>query len=72
MGGGKRERPPSNEFAIVDHAVGVQGSVGDEEADDNVDEESNLAGDVEEEEILGQPSEEPKLQGSEEGRVHCP
>lgn len=41
------QRPKSDEFAIVDHAVGVKGSVSDEEADDNVDEESNLAGDVE-------------------------
>lgn len=46
--------------------------VGDKEADKDVDEEGELAGDVEEEEILGETSEEAELQWSEEGRVDCP
>lgn len=62
----KEKGPESNEFAIIDHAVGVKVSVGNEEADDNVDEESNLAGDVKKEEIFRQSSEEAELQWSEE------
>lgn len=44
--------PSGNEVAIVDEAIGVRVSVGNEEGDDDVEEESELAGDVEEEEIL--------------------
>lgn len=46
--------------------------VGDGEANEDVDEESELAGDVEKEQIIRQASEEAKFEGSEEGRVDCP
>lgn len=64
--------PSGNEVAIVDEAIGVRVSVGDEEGDDDVEEESELAGDVEEEEILRQASEEGEFEGGEEGGVDCP
>lgn len=57
---------------IVDHAVGVSVAVGDEETDDDVDEEGELASDVEEEQVLGESSEEPELQWGEEGGIHGP
>lgn len=47
-------------------------SIGNEEANENVEEESDLAGTVEEEQILRQTSEEGELQRSEERRVHSP
>ena len=47
-------------------------TIGDEEANDNVDEKRELASNVEEEEVLWEASEESKLEGSEERRVHCP
>lgn len=47
-------------------------TIGDEEADDDVDEECKLAGDVEEEEVLRESPEESELQGREEGGVHRP
>ena len=47
-------------------------AIGDEEANDNVDEKGELTSDVEEEEVLWEASEESKLEGCEEGRVHCP
>lgn len=60
------EVPESDEFAVVDDAVGVEVTVGNEEANDDVDKEGELAGDVQEEEVLREASEEPKLQRSEE------
>ena len=59
-------------FAVVDHAVGMEVSVGNEEADYNVDEKGELAGDIQQEEVLGESFEEPKLQRSEGGGVDCP
>lgn len=56
-----RDRPKSNKVAIVDHAMWVKVSVGDEEADDNVDEKRNLAGDVEDEEVLWKTPKETKF-----------
>lgn len=47
-------------------------TIGDEEADNNADEEGELAGNVKEEEVLGESSEEAKLQGREEGGVDRP
>lgn len=47
-------------------------AIGDEEVDDNVDKEGELAGDIEEEEVFGESSEETELQGREERRVHRP
>lgn len=67
-----RYLPDGNEFAIVDEAVGVRVPVGDEEGDEDVEEERELAGDVEEEEILRQASEEGEFEGGEEGGVDCP
>lgn len=52
--------------------MGVEVAVGDEEADDDVDEKGELACDVEQEEVVRQTSEEAELQGGEEGRVDCP
>lgn len=46
--------------------------IGDGEADEDVDEKGKLTGDVEEEEVLRESSEEPELQGREEGGVHRP
>jgi len=46
--------------------------ISDEKSDDDVDEESELAGNVKEEDLLRQASEEAELHGSEEGRVHRP
>lgn len=59
-------RPNGDEFTIVDHAVRMGISIGNEEENDDVDEESNLSSDVEKEQIFGESSEEAKLQGSEE------
>jgi hypothetical protein len=56
----------------VDNAVGVGVTIGYKEANDDVDEEGELASNVEEEEVLWEASEESKLQGREEGGVHCP
>uniref|UniRef100_M1D7F4 Potassium channel SKOR n=1 Tax=Solanum tuberosum TaxID=4113 RepID=M1D7F4_SOLTU len=47
-------------------------SIGNKEENDDVDEESNLAGDIEKEQVFRESSEEAKLQGSEEGGVHRP
>lgn len=47
-------------------------TIGDEEANDNVDEKGELTSNVEEEEVLWEASEESKLEGSEERRIHCP
>lgn len=47
-------------------------AIGDEEADDDVNKEGELAGDIEEEEVFAESSEETELQGGEEGRVHRP
>lgn len=42
-------RPNGDEFTIVDHAVRMRVSIGNEEENDDIDEESNLAGDIEKE-----------------------
>lgn len=56
----------------MDNAVRVSVTIGYKEANDDVDEEGELASNVEEEEVLWEASEESKLEGCEEGRVHCP
>ena len=43
----RKQVPNGDVFAVVDHAVGVGVAIGDEEADDDVDEEGELADDVE-------------------------
>lgn len=58
--------------AVVDDAMGVDVPIGEKEAEEDVDEKGELAGDVEEEDLLGQASEEAKFHWSEERRVHCP
>lgn len=65
-------KPNGDEFTIVDHAVRMRVSIDNEEENDYVDEESNLAGDIEKEQIFRESSEEAKLQWSEEGGVHRP
>lgn len=47
-------------------------SIRNKKENDDVDEESNLAGNVQKEQIFGESSEKPKLQGSEEGGVNRP
>ena len=61
-----------DEVAVVDEAVRVWIGVGDEKGDPDVEEEGELAGDVEKEEILRQASEEGEFERGEEGGVDCP
>lgn len=51
---------------IIDDAVGVRVSIAYKKVDDNVDEKSNLPGNVKDEELLLQSSEESELQWSKE------
>lgn len=65
-------RPESNGGGLVNHAVGVIVPVSNKELEDDVDEEGNLAAEVEPEELAREAPEEAKLHWSEEGRVYCP
>lgn len=44
--------PEGNKIAIIDDAVGVGVSIAYKKVDDNVDEKSNLPGNVKDEELL--------------------
>lgn len=67
-----KQVPESNWGVLIDHTVGLTVSVGNEKLQNDVDEKSNLADNVEHKEVFVKSSEEAKLHGSEERRVHCP
>lgn len=48
----KSNWPEGNKIAIIDDAVGVGVSIAYKKVDDNVDEKSNLPGNVKDEELL--------------------
>lgn len=64
--------PEGDALVAVDSSVWLSVTKGDEEADDDVDEKRQLAGNVEKEKILRQASEESELHWCEEWRVDCP
>ena len=68
----KENKPESNRSALIDHSVSLRVPVGEEEVQNNVDEEGNLAYNVEYKQFLFQTPEKPELERCEEGRVHCP
>lgn len=72
MGKEKRKTPQCNGCGLVDHPVSMRISVSKEELEDNINKKSNLAGDVQEDQVLRQSSEESELHGREKGRVNCP
>ena len=51
---------------MVDHAIGVDVTICDEESDNDVDEEGKLSNNVQQEHFLRQSSEKSKLHRSEE------
>jgi hypothetical protein len=61
-----------NGGGAVDDPVRVWVTVRHEKPDDDVDEECSLPSYVQEEEVLGEASEEAEFQGREEGAVHRP
>lgn len=67
-----RGEPEGDVGRIGNNAVGMGVAVGEAELDEDVDEEGELAGDVEDEEVGGEAAEEAKLHRGEEGGVHRP
>lgn len=67
-----RGEPAGDGGRSGDHAIGVRVAIGEKEVEDDVEEEGDLAGDVEEEEVLREAAEEAELHGREEGGVYRP
>lgn len=67
-----RGEPEADIGRIGNNAVGVGVAEGEAKLDEDVDEEGELAGDVEDVEVRGEPAEEAKLHRGEEGGVHRP
>lgn len=66
------DRPDSDEITVVDKAVRMRIAIGNTKVNSDIDEKGDLAGNVEEEEILGETPEESEFQWRKEGRVHSP
>lgn len=64
--------PEGDAPGTVHHPVGLTVAVGQEEVNEDVGEEGELPGDVQQQQLLRQAAEEPELQRGEEGRVYRP